>query len=150
MAHPPSGRRRLAADERDHRLLHLRLDERCRILLSGAADLANARLSAQATLAISYFSMRNAEQQIRLFEASVAAFTRSLQIVQNQVDAGTASRLDLAQAQTQLEQTRAILIAANINRATFEHAVAVLVGKAPAEFSLEPGPPPLIDIKHRV
>jgi len=62
--------------------------------------------------------------------------------VQNQVDAGTASRLDLAQAQTQLEQTRAILIGANINRATFEHAVAVLVGKAPAEFSLEPGPPP--------
>ena len=109
---------------------------------ASAADLANARLSAQATLAIDYFSMRIAEQQIKLFEASVAAFTRSLQIVQNQVDAGTASRLDLAQAQTQLEQTRAQLIGANINRATFEHAVAILVGKAPAEFSLEPGPPP--------
>ena len=109
---------------------------------ASAADLANARLSAQANLAINYFSMRNAEQQIKLFEASVAAFTRSLQIVQNQVDAGTASRLDLAQAQTQLEQTRAQLVGANINRATFEHAVAILVGKAPAEFSLEPGPPP--------
>jgi NodT family efflux transporter outer membrane factor (OMF) lipoprotein len=109
---------------------------------ASAADLANARLSAQATLAIDYFSMRIAEQQIKLFEASVAAFTRSLQIVQNQVDAGTASRLDLAQAQTQLEQTRAQLVGANINRATFEHAVAILVGKAPAEFSLEPGPPP--------
>jgi NodT family efflux transporter outer membrane factor (OMF) lipoprotein len=109
---------------------------------ASAADLANARLSAQANLAIDYFSMRNAEQQIKLFEASVAAFTRSLQIVQNQVDAGTASGLDLAQARTQLEQTRALLIGANINRATFEHAVAVLVGKAPAEFSLEPGPPP--------
>ncbi|HEX9555971.1 MAG TPA: efflux transporter outer membrane subunit [Reyranella sp.] len=109
---------------------------------ASAADLANARLSAQANLAINYFSMRIAEQQIKLFEASVAAFTRSLQIVQNQVDAGTASRLDLAQAQTQLEQTRAQLVGANINRATFEHAVAILVGKAPAEFSLEPGPPP--------
>ena len=109
---------------------------------ASAADLANARLSAQANLAINYFSMRNAEQQIKLFEASVAAFTRSLQIVQNQVDAGTASRLDLVQAQTQLEQTRAQLVGANINRATFEHAVAILVGKAPAEFSLEPGPPP--------
>src|SRR5258708_38190663 len=86
--------------------------------------------------------MRDREQQIKLFEASVAAFTGSLQSVQNQVDAGTASRLDLAQAQTQLEQTRALLIGANINRATFEHAVAILVGKAPAEFSLEPGPPP--------
>ena len=109
---------------------------------ASAADLANARLSAQANLAINYFSMRIAEQQIKLFQASVAAFTRSLQIVQNQVDAGTASRLDLAQAQTQLEQTRAQLIGANINRAIFEHAVAVLVGKAPAEFSLELGPPP--------
>jgi NodT family efflux transporter outer membrane factor (OMF) lipoprotein len=109
---------------------------------ASAADLANARLSAQANVAINYFSMRNAEQQIKLFEASVAAFTRSLQIVQNQLDAGTASRLDLAQAQTQLEQTRALLIGANITRATFEHAVAVLVGKSPSAFSLEPGPPP--------
>ena len=49
-------------------------------------------------------------------------------------------RVDLAQAQTQLEQTRAQLVAENINRATFEHAVAVLVGKSPAEFSVEPGP----------
>jgi NodT family efflux transporter outer membrane factor (OMF) lipoprotein len=109
---------------------------------ASAADLANARLSAQASLSIDYFSMRNAEQQIKLFQDTVAAYTRSLQIVQNQVDAGIASKLDLAQAQTQLEQTRALLIGANINRATFEHAVAVQVGKAPAEFSIEPGPPP--------
>jgi len=109
---------------------------------ASAADLANARLSAQANVAINYFSMRISEQRILLFQASVAAFARSAQIVQNQLDAGTASRLDLAQAQAQVEQTRAQLVAENINRATFEHAVAVLVGKAPAEFSLEPGPPP--------
>ena len=109
---------------------------------ASAADLANARLSAQANLAINYFSMRIAEAQTRLFQDTVTAFTRSLQIVQNQVDAGIASKLDLAQAQTQLEQARALLIGSNINRATFEHAVAVLVGKAPAEFSLEPGPLP--------
>jgi len=65
------------------------------------------------------------EQRILLFEASVAAFARSLQIVQNQLDAGIVSRVDLAQAQTQLEQTRAQLVAENINRAQFEHAVAV-------------------------
>jgi NodT family efflux transporter outer membrane factor (OMF) lipoprotein len=109
---------------------------------ASAADLANARLSAQANLAIDYFSMRNAEQQIKLFQETVAAYTRSLEIVQNQVDAGIASGLDLAQARTQLEQARALLIGANINRATFEHAIAVQVGKAPAEFSIEPGPPP--------
>src|SRR5262249_42744607 len=109
---------------------------------ASAADLANARLSGQAALATDYFSMRNAEQQIKLFQDTVAAYTRSLQIVQNQVDAGTASGLDLAQAKTQLEQARALLIGANSNRAVFEHAVAVGVGKAPAEFNIEPGPPP--------
>jgi NodT family efflux transporter outer membrane factor (OMF) lipoprotein len=109
---------------------------------ASAADLANARLSAQANVAINYFSMRISEQRILLFQASVTAFARSAEIVQNQLDAGTASRLDLAQAQAQLEQTRAQLVAENINRATFEHAVAVLVGKSPSAFSLEPGPLP--------
>ena len=109
---------------------------------ASAADLANARLSAQANVAINYFSMRISEQRILLFEASVAAYTRSVEIVQNQLDAGIVSRVDLAQAQTQLEQTRSLLVAENINRATFEHAVAVLVGKSPSAFSLEPGPLP--------
>ncbi len=109
---------------------------------ASAADLANARLSAQANVAINYFSMRISEQRILLFEASVAAFTRSAEIVQNQLDAGIVSRVDLAQAQTQLELTRGQLVAENINRATFEHAVAVLVGKSPSAFSLEPGPLP--------
>jgi NodT family efflux transporter outer membrane factor (OMF) lipoprotein len=109
---------------------------------ASAADLANARLSAQANVAINYFSMRISEQRILLFEASVAAFTRSAEIVQNQLDAGIVSRVDLAQAQTQLELTHAQLVAENINRAVFEHAVAVLVGKSPSAFSLEPGPLP--------
>ncbi len=109
---------------------------------ASAADLANARLSAQANMAINYFSMRISEERIKVFQASVAAFTRSAEIVQNQLDAGIVSRVDLAQAQTQLEQTRAQLVAENINRATFEHAVAVLAGKAPSQLSVEPGPVP--------
>jgi NodT family efflux transporter outer membrane factor (OMF) lipoprotein len=109
---------------------------------ASAADLANARLSAQANLAINYFSMRISEQRIQVFQASVAAYTRSVEIVQNQLDAGIVSRVDLAQAQTQLEQTRALLVAENINRAQFEHAVAVLIGKAPSELSLPFGPLP--------
>jgi NodT family efflux transporter outer membrane factor (OMF) lipoprotein len=109
---------------------------------ASAADLANARLSAQANMTINYFSMRISEQRMRVYQASVAAYTRSVEIVQNQLDAGIVSRVDLAQAQTQLEQTRAQLVAENITRATFEHAVAVLAGKAPSELSVEPGPVP--------
>jgi NodT family efflux transporter outer membrane factor (OMF) lipoprotein len=109
---------------------------------ASAGDLANARLSAQANVALNYFSMRISEQRIRLYQATVAAFARSVQIVQNQVDAGIVSRVDLAQAQTQLDQTRAQLVAENINRAQFEHAIAVLVGKAPSNFSIEVGRPP--------
>ncbi|WP_421997404.1 efflux transporter outer membrane subunit [Reyranella sp.] len=109
---------------------------------ASAADLANARLSAQANAAINYFSMRISEQRIKVYQASVAAYARSVEIVQNQLDAGIVSRVDLAQAQTQLEQTRAQLVAENITRAQFEHALAVLVGRAPTGFQVEAGPPP--------
>ena len=93
-------------------------------------------------MAINYFSMRISEQRMRVYQASVAAYTRSVEIVQNQLDAGIVSRVDLAQAQAQLEQTRAQLVAENITRATFEHAVAVLAGKAPSQLSVAPGPLP--------
>jgi NodT family efflux transporter outer membrane factor (OMF) lipoprotein len=109
---------------------------------ASAADLANARLSAQANLAINYYSMRISDERIKVYRASVAAYQRSVEIVRNQLDAGVVSGVDLAQAQAQLEQTRAQLVAENITRAQFEHAVAVLVGKAPAEFSIEPAPLP--------
>jgi NodT family efflux transporter outer membrane factor (OMF) lipoprotein len=109
---------------------------------ASAGDLASARLSAQGDVATNYFSLRISEQRIQLYQATVAAYARSVQIVQNQVDAGIVSRVDLVQAQTQLEQTRAQLVAEGITRAQFEHAIAVLVGKAPSDFGLEPGPLP--------
>ncbi len=109
---------------------------------ASAADLASARLSAQSDVTTNYFALRISEQRTRLFQESVAAFARALQIVQNQVNAGIASRVDLTQAQTQLEQTRSQLVAEAINRAQFEHAIAVLVGKAPSEFSVAAAPPP--------
>ncbi|MDB5488772.1 MAG: hypothetical protein JWQ58_2487, partial [Reyranella sp.] len=104
------------------------------------ADLANARLSAQTDLIINYSSLRISDDRKRLYEATVAAYLRSMQIAQNQVDAGIVSRVDLAQAQTQYEQTRAQLVNESINRALLEHAIALLVGKAPSEVSLEPAP----------
>ena len=109
---------------------------------ASAGDLAAARLSAQADLAINYFSLRISDQRTRLYQATVAAYARSLTIARNQVDAGIASRVDLAQAQTLYEQARSLLVAEGIARAQFEHAIAVLIGKAPAEFNLEPGTAP--------
>ncbi len=106
---------------------------------ASAADVAAARLSAQADLAASYFALRIADEQRRLFEGTVAAFTRSLAIVRNQYESGTASRTELLQAQTQLESARAQLIDVGLRRAQQEHAIAVLVGKAPSDFALPPG-----------
>ncbi|MBN9487244.1 MAG: efflux transporter outer membrane subunit [Alphaproteobacteria bacterium] len=109
---------------------------------ASAADLASARLSIQASLATSYFSLRISDERLSLYRQSVAAYQRSLDIVRNQMNAGTASRLDLAQAQSQLEQTRALYAAEGANRAQFEHAIAALVGKMPAEVSVETAPTP--------
>jgi len=102
-------------------------------------DLAAATLSVRATLAISYFSLRATEEQIALLERSLAAFQRSLDLTQNRYRAGVASAADVAQAQTQLKSTQAQLIEANSSRAQLEHAIAVLVGKAPADFALDKG-----------
>lgn len=104
------------------------------------ADLANARLSAQTDLVTNYASLRISDDRKRLYEATVAAYLRSMQIAQNQVDAGIVSKVDLVQAQTQYEQTRAQLVNEAINRALLEHAIALLVGKAPSEVSIAPAP----------
>lgn len=109
---------------------------------ASAADLAAARLSTQSSLATSYFSLRISDDRRDLYRRSIDAFARALEIVRNQMNAGTASRLDLAQAQTQLEQTRALYAAEGANRAQFEHAIAALVGKMPAEVSIGSAPSP--------
>lgn len=106
------------------------------------ADLAAARLSAQSSLVTNYYSLRISDERRALYQRSVTAYARSLQIVQNQVNAGIASRLDLAQAQTILEQTRALYAAEGANRAQFEHAIAALVGRMPAELSVATLPLP--------
>ena len=102
------------------------------------ATLAAARLSAQSSLVTNYYSLRVSDERKRVLEASVAAFARAMEIVGNQMNAGTVSQLNFAQAQAQYEQTRAQLVAEAANRAQFEHAIAALIGKAPAEFSLPP------------
>jgi NodT family efflux transporter outer membrane factor (OMF) lipoprotein len=104
-----------------------------------AADLANATLSEQALLATDYVDLRGADSEIALLQQTVAAYQRSLQITQNQFNAGVATPLDVITARTQLEGAQASLISAGEVRAQYEHAIAVLVGHAPSDLSLPAG-----------
>jgi NodT family efflux transporter outer membrane factor (OMF) lipoprotein len=102
------------------------------------ADLQAALLSAQGTLVQSYFQLRIDDEQQRLLRQTVTAYERSLQITMNQHEAGVVSELDVAEAETQLKTTQSQLIDVGVQRAQLEHAIAVLIGKPPAEFHIEP------------
>jgi len=107
---------------------------------ASAADLAAARLSAQAELASSYFQLRILDAQRQLLEDTAAGYQKSLDLTKNRYDAGVAAKVDLVQAETQLKSTQAEAIDTGVQRAQLEHAIAVLIGKAPAEFSIAPVP----------
>jgi NodT family efflux transporter outer membrane factor (OMF) lipoprotein len=107
-----------------------------------AADLANATLSAQATLAIDYVDLRTSDALVALYRQTVAADRRSLEFAQNQTRAGVAAPSDVFTAEAQLAAAQAQLINAGAARASYEHAIAVLVGRAPAALTLPAGPQP--------
>lgn len=100
------------------------------------ADLASARLSAVGALATAYFQLREADAEAELLQATVEGYERSLQIAQNRYAAGVVAQTDVLQARTQLANARAELATVRQNRARLEHALAVLTGRAPADFSL--------------
>ena len=104
-----------------------------------AADLANATLSTQGALASDYVDLRDADASIALYQQTVAAYQRSLQITENQEAAGTAAPSDVITARTQLEGAQASLIAEGAVRAQYEHAMAVLTGQMPESFSIPSG-----------
>ncbi len=105
---------------------------------ASAADLAAAKLSAQALLAQDYLLLRVEDAQIALLRETVANYERSLSLTRNQYAAGIVARGDIAQAETQLKATQAQVVDAAITRAQLEHAIAVLVGKPPAELTIAP------------
>jgi len=107
---------------------------------ASAADLAAARLSAQAALASNYFLLRVLDAQKRILDDNVAALQRSLDLTKNRYAAGVAAKVDLVQAETQLKSTLADAIDTGVQRAQLEHAIAILIGKPPAAFSLPPTP----------
>ncbi len=106
---------------------------------ASAADVAAARLSAQAALAQDYFQLRAAEEELRLLKTSVQDYQASLQIAQNRVNAGVTTLADVYSARTLLENTVAQENTIELDRAKLEHAIAVLIGKAPSELTLPQG-----------
>ena len=107
---------------------------------ASAADLAAATLSAQGELALNYVSLRSADAQRALLASTIEGYQRELRITQNRYDAGIIPHSDVYQAETQLANARAEELSLASQRAQLEHAIAVLVGKAPAEFSLAAAP----------
>lgn len=104
------------------------------------ADLANARLSVQASVAQNYFLLRVQDAQIALLEDTVGAYEKSLQLTRNQYSAGIVARGDVTQAEAQLKSTQAQVYDARLSRAQLEHAIAVLVGRPPSDLSIAPQP----------
>ncbi|WP_407309603.1 efflux transporter outer membrane subunit [Pseudomonas sp. nanlin1] len=100
------------------------------------ADLAAMRLSLQSELVQNYLQLRVIDEQRRLLEATLQTYERSLRLTQNQYRAGISGKDAVAQAQTQLKTTQADLIDLIWQRAQLENAIAVLMGEAPAQFSL--------------
>jgi NodT family efflux transporter outer membrane factor (OMF) lipoprotein len=103
---------------------------------ASAADLASAKLSAQGEVATNYFSLRQTDAQLDLLRDTIAGYERVLQITRNRYAAAIAPKTDVLQAETQLASAKVDEIGLQRQRATLEHAIAVLTGKSPSEFSL--------------
>jgi NodT family efflux transporter outer membrane factor (OMF) lipoprotein len=101
------------------------------------ADVESTRLSLLAQAAQTYFSLRAVDAQTRLLASEVESLQKSLEMTQNRKAGGVDSGSDVAQAATQLANTRAALIELGVQRATLEHALATLTGRAPAAFDVK-------------
>ena len=104
------------------------------------ADLNNATLSAQGELAADYVQLRGLETQKAILDATVVAYNRALSITNNRYNQGVVSKVDVLQAQTQLNTAQANAADLVRQRGLLEHAIAVLVGENPSTFSLSAQP----------
>jgi NodT family efflux transporter outer membrane factor (OMF) lipoprotein len=105
-----------------------------------AADYGTAKLSLEAELAVDYFELRSADAQKQLLDNTAKAYADNLQLTLGRFKGGVAPRSDVAQAQTQLDTTNVQDTDVSVQRAQFEHAIAILIGKPPANFSLAAAP----------
>jgi NodT family efflux transporter outer membrane factor (OMF) lipoprotein len=117
---------------------------------ASAADLAVVNLSMHAALAVDYFAARTLDAEEKLLQGTVTQYEQALQLNEDRYQGGLSSEVEVEQARTILETTRAQMIDVGVARAQYEHAAAVLVGKAPADFALPPlpltAPPPPIPV----
>ncbi|MDD1644564.1 MAG: efflux transporter outer membrane subunit [Methylococcaceae bacterium] len=107
---------------------------------ASAATLQALRLSTQATLAQNYFQLRALDAQIKLLNDTAETYEKTLKITQNRYAAGIAAKSEIVQAETQLESARAQAINLGVQRTQFEHAIAMLIGKTPAELTIAVAP----------
>src|SRR5215469_11821323 len=107
---------------------------------ASAADMAAVQLSLQADLAFDYFELRSADAQKKLLDDTVQAYSKALELTENRFEGGAAPKSDVAQARTQLDDAQVLDTDIMVERAQYEHAIAILIGKPPANFSLPPSP----------
>lgn len=104
---------------------------------ASAVDLETIRLAIHAELAVDYFELRSLDAELRLLDATVAAYEKALELTINRYKGGVAALAEVAQAETQLQTTRAQAIDLGVQRAQFDHAIATLIGQ-PASTSAIP------------
>jgi NodT family efflux transporter outer membrane factor (OMF) lipoprotein len=108
-----------------------------------AADLETIRLSSHSDLANNYFQIRGLDEDLKLLQQSISDYQQALDLTMNRYNQGIASAVDVAQAQTQLDTTRAQATNLGVARSAFEHAIAVLIGKPPADLTIGPAELPM-------
>jgi NodT family efflux transporter outer membrane factor (OMF) lipoprotein len=117
---------------------------------ASAGTLENTRLLFQTDLAVDYYELLSTDMQEKLLDDTIVAYEKALQLTLNRFHGGVASQADVAQAQTQVDTTRAERTDLNVTRAQFEHAIAVLTGQPPANLTIPtgsiPGPPPPVPV----
>jgi outer membrane protein, multidrug efflux system len=106
---------------------------------ASAADLAAVGLSLQAEVATDYFSLRGDDTTIQLLQDTIKVYDRAYELTRNRYQEGISGATDVDQADTLRQNARSQLAAVNLERARLEHAIAVLLGKVPSGFSLDPG-----------
>ena len=115
-----------------------------------ASDLATVNLSMHADLAVDYFQARSLDAEEQLLSSTVKEYEAALELTESRYQGGYSSEVEVQQAKTQLETTRAQAIDVGVLRAQYEHAVAILIGKPPSELTLPPlpltAPPPEIPV----